>query len=798
MVHNLHNARWKRFILAEQVRQLITEGLDDIGLSETNKIAIRQALPTTSEKVQTWFATLVKNTMFVHNGPVAPLNFRTKVIVPLVGLISKYLEEPDDLPLIQSVDGVAEGVGAFLGELQGEVNNNPPIGMKNIKKLFKNVRGFVEKVIPRKYIQYTPESELGKELGDFVGKLDMYMNELFDAEVSNYSEVIGVLNEDEDTIADFSKIASEQGYRPATTSARIRLKNSMYRKARELQAAIENEDQIMHKYEDGSYWYDTQTDACDLEAARMGHCGRSQSGGRIVSLRWKDPKKKDSYSLVTLEYDEGDDTLHQIKGFRMEGDQKMGNRAPPEEIRGPGGAVINLWIKIVDFIERFGVTTNNEVGQHSSRPEEFAAMNQFIEEETGVEANNRVKELEEALQRIQEHADRVLEHTQVQYEIDDYDEEYPSASFNAEMTVELDMAYAFDGYSDQLLEELENVDEDTIKDYVISVMDYISWPEFRDSESRFFNRDGNIIFRVYVDNPYEMGTGEEAFSDLVDAMQDIEGRFEDIASDLRDYLLEHEYISSVNPEFREVAESGIFEEFEEKLKYLSHVQFDEDELSEGITFYFAENWQERKGFLVVTRQELEAKYPGIFDNPQVAEKTIEALVTQVKGRLLRMIEKMVKDYNDKIDGTTPDSLLQNLMKGPAGKDTPSQPSLPLVKAQEDEPVVIDDEAIDLRTNVKFDNWAGSQDEELRVWIGLQIQAVATEEQVAQALFLAEYLDKAMPRILQQVEDFVMKGLDALEQGAVPVGGAKERETLAAITENLDHIVDRIMNRILRG
>ena len=276
------------------------------------------------------------------------------------------------------------------------------------------------------------------------------------------------------------------------------------------------------------------------------------------------------------------------------------------------------------------------------------------------------------------------------------------------------------------------------------------------------------------------------------------GRFDDVATDLRDYLLEHEYISSVNPEFREVAESGIFEEFEEKLKYLSYVQFDEDDLSEGITFYFAEDWQERKGFLVLTRQELETKYPGIFDNPQTAEKTIDALITQVKGRLLGMVEKMVKDYNDKIDGTTSDSLLQNLMRGPAGKDGPSQPSLPLVKAREDEPVVIDDEAIDLRTNAKFDNWAGSSDEELRVWIGLQIQAVATEEQVAQALFLAEYLDKAMPRILQQVEDFVMKGLDALEQGAVPVGGAEERAALAMVTENLDHIVDRIMNRILRG
>ena len=49
------------------------------------------------------------------------------------------------------------------------------------------------------------------------------------------------------------------------------------------------------------------------------------------------------------------------------------------------------------------------------------------------------------------------------YEVDEYDAEYPTASFNAEMTVELPMAYAFEGYSGQLLEELENVDEDVIK-----------------------------------------------------------------------------------------------------------------------------------------------------------------------------------------------------------------------------------------------------------------------------------------------------------------------------------------------
>ena len=51
--------------------------------------------------------------------------------------------------------------------------------------------------------------------------------------------------------------------------------------------------------------------------------------------------------------------------------------------------------------------------------------------------------------------------------------------------------------------------------FVIGVLDYISWPEFRDSESRFFNRDGRLC-SVFCINPYENGSDESAFSDLVD------------------------------------------------------------------------------------------------------------------------------------------------------------------------------------------------------------------------------------------------------------------------------------------
>ena len=49
----------------------------------------------------------------------------------------KYLENPDDLPLVQSVEGVKEGVGKFLEEIQNEADVNTPVGMKNIKSYSK-------------------------------------------------------------------------------------------------------------------------------------------------------------------------------------------------------------------------------------------------------------------------------------------------------------------------------------------------------------------------------------------------------------------------------------------------------------------------------------------------------------------------------------------------------------------------------------------------------------------------------------------------------------------------------------
>ena len=46
----------------------------------------------------------------------------------------------------------------------------------------------------------------------------------------------------------------------------------------QFQQEQEDPDQIMHTFDDGSYWYDLQSSNCSVEGDRMGHCGSDQRG----------------------------------------------------------------------------------------------------------------------------------------------------------------------------------------------------------------------------------------------------------------------------------------------------------------------------------------------------------------------------------------------------------------------------------------------------------------------------------------------------------------------------------------
>lgn len=72
---------------------------------------------------------------------------------------------------------------------------------------------------------------------------------------------------------------------------------------------IEEEDgDIIMTFENGYYWINLQSTSCSDEASAMGHCGNTNKGSTILSLRrYKQPH-------VTISWEESDNVFYQIKG----------------------------------------------------------------------------------------------------------------------------------------------------------------------------------------------------------------------------------------------------------------------------------------------------------------------------------------------------------------------------------------------------------------------------------------------------------------------------------------------------
>jgi hypothetical protein len=155
----------------------------------------------------------------------------------------------------------------------------------------------------------------------------------------------------------------------------------------EFQSTQEDPDQIMHAFDDGSYWYDLDTYRCEMEGNRMGHCG-TDNRGTLYSLRKKDKGKKSSKSYVTIAYNLQEETIYQIKGRQ--------NTCPPRE----------LWGHIQTFIDITGAQQLKETGEYSNDPEDFEELGQWLEENTGIDfvgsMDKRLEEFEREVIEIYE------------------------------------------------------------------------------------------------------------------------------------------------------------------------------------------------------------------------------------------------------------------------------------------------------------------------------------------------------------------------------------------------------------
>jgi len=106
-----------------------------------------------------------------------------------------------------------------------------------------------------------------------------------------------------------------------------------YRMAQEfLDNPKKDPEQVIHTFDNGYFWYDIRSHACDFEGKQLGHCGRGESG-QLFSLRSGGGRKMKP--MVTLEFD--GKVLYQIKG--------RANQPPKED----------LWPYVEWFIENMGV-----------------------------------------------------------------------------------------------------------------------------------------------------------------------------------------------------------------------------------------------------------------------------------------------------------------------------------------------------------------------------------------------------------------------------------------------------------
>jgi hypothetical protein len=188
----------------------------------------------------------------------------------------------------------------------------------------------------------------------------------------------------------------------------------------------EDPDNIIHTFEDGSYWYNLEVSNCSVEGERMGHCG-SDSRGVLVSLRKRKSARKASSSYVTMTWDR--DTLYQIKG--------RSNDAPPME----------MWDHIEWFIRNMDISSVQETGEHSNDVEGFREMNEYLQSRNrdvnfsgAVDEDAMQEAIDEAVRTYNDNA----ENSSIYGELsgpDDHGGEYWSVQMNGDGSLEINLGW---------------------------------------------------------------------------------------------------------------------------------------------------------------------------------------------------------------------------------------------------------------------------------------------------------------------------------------------------------------------
>jgi len=317
--------------------EILTEGIGDIGLSEDNVNRIRMEMNDASEKARVWVGNALKSYYF--QGYVSDLS------VSLERASSR-----DSYFLVKMIQFAQE--------------NGDSLSIKKGDRTFE-----VYKDVVRTYLT-EPVKQWPKVTRSFIKQKNKFpaTEDVFNQATYHLERVEGLIFSD--FFATIENVITTMNQNPNNYTLIKGIPPSDWRGAEqvcyEYQQSREDPDQILHVFEDGSYWYDLQSSTCQVEGDRMGHCG-NDSRGTLYSLRKRDKGKRDSKSYVTIAYNQDSATIFQIKGRQ--------NTCPPE----------SLWPHIEKFIEISEAEFLEETGEYSNEPEEFNRLGDYLNSETGIE-----------------------------------------------------------------------------------------------------------------------------------------------------------------------------------------------------------------------------------------------------------------------------------------------------------------------------------------------------------------------------------------------------------------------------
>ena len=319
--------KWKEFALQE--------GIEDIGLPPEVANYLRrqnQTFGPVSNKHLTWIGTLIKD---VQSRSFFDAGIYQTIVEDIVGL--------------EAFPRTPEGEEAWSKSLEffknWYINHSgtrgaPKIG--DVKALKKTARKLLQKLnAPDKAIKQL-ESYLDHRM--MRGTQDMQYI---------YSPIMKLLAEDP---AYYDELREEIVASRKPPGSHLRVASDIAREV--LTTPAKAEEQVIHTFDNGYFWYDIRSSACDFEGKKMGHCGRGEQG-QLYSLRTGEGRRSIK-PMITLEFANG--VIYQIKA--------KANKAPPQD----------LYPYIDWFIENMGVKMIEEKGSHSSDGLGFAEMLGYLKQ----------------------------------------------------------------------------------------------------------------------------------------------------------------------------------------------------------------------------------------------------------------------------------------------------------------------------------------------------------------------------------------------------------------------------------